>query len=73
MSAETWVIEYVGAFPPCWIVAPKGNAPAFDVTYQIKLAQSFQNREDTLHEMLRLGLSGAWNAVRIRVNTAVIL
>lgn len=73
MSAETWVIEYVGAFPPCWITAPKGGAPAFDVTYQIKLAHCFVNREDTLHEMLRLGLSGAWNAVRIRVNTEVTI
>jgi hypothetical protein len=73
MSAEKWVIEYVGAFPPCWIVAPKGNAQAFDVTYQIKLAQRFTNREDTLHEMLRLGLSGAWAANRIRVNYEVIL
>jgi hypothetical protein len=64
MSAEKWVIEYMGWLPPCWIANPKiGFAAAFDVTFQVKLAHQFQNREDTQHEILRLGLSGAWRAV----------
>ena len=74
MFGETWVIEYVGDFPPCWIAAPKvGFAQAFDVTFQIKLAHEFQNREDTQHEMLRLGLSGAWKANRIRINGDAVI
>jgi hypothetical protein len=65
MSAETWVIEYQRGSPPCWILVSAEGTPAFDVTYQIKFAQRFQNREDAQHAMLRLGLSGAWKATRI--------
>lgn len=56
----TWVIEYFGT-PLCWISEARGSA-AFDVTFQIKLAQRFTCREDAAHEILRLGLSGQWLA-----------
>lgn len=59
-TMSVWVIEYIG-IPPCWIAQPKGNAgAAFDVTFQRKYAQRFQNREDCSNETLRLGLSTAW-------------
>jgi hypothetical protein len=56
----TWVIEYFGT-PPCWISEARGSS-AFDVTFQLRLAQRFTCREDAAHEILRLGLSGTWAA-----------
>jgi hypothetical protein len=58
-----WVIEFLGT-PPCWISESRCSA-AFDVTFQRRLAQHFMCREDALHEMLRLGLSGQWGPQQI--------
>lgn len=58
-----WVIQYFDT-PPCWLSAKNGDAP-FDVTWQLKNARSFVNREDARHEILRLGLPGIWVAIQI--------
>lgn len=54
----SFLIEYRGT-PPCWIAEARASA-AFDVTFQRRLAQRFTCAEDAKHEMLRLGLSQAW-------------
>lgn len=54
-----WVIQYEAEGSFCWISEASMGA-AFNVTYQFRLAERFTCAEDARHEMLRLGLSGAW-------------
>jgi hypothetical protein len=60
-----WVIQY-NLSPPCWL--SRNEATAYggsDVTWNLRQARRFMNREDASHEILKLGLPGVWVAVDV--------
>jgi len=55
-----WVVEYDSA-ARCWLREDQ-TTRTYGVTFQFKEAQRFMCLEDARHEILRFGLSGAWQA-----------
>jgi hypothetical protein len=63
-EVQMWVIEGGDLMSRAWIRRMPYNLRApFSVTFTILEAQTFLSEEDAKHEMLRLGLNGAWSAV----------
>jgi hypothetical protein len=56
-----WVIQY-NLLPPCWL--SRSKTPT-DITWQLKNARQFANRDEANLEIHRIGLPGVWVAVDI--------
>jgi hypothetical protein len=58
-----WLIQYQTCSRPAFIAELNSERHAYGVTSNPELARRFTCEGDARHEILRLGLDGAWGAI----------